>query len=62
MTVNGSCPDLLILSYPFTASSLIHFSPISIFAYSPMVMPYTTGTGCMPTKERYFLSRTGPST
>ena len=38
-----------------------HFSPLIIFAYSPIVIPYTTGTGCIPTKLLCSASNTGPS-
>ena len=39
----------------------IHLSPTIIFAYSPMVIPYTTGTGCIPTNDLKAGSSTGPS-
>ena len=44
------------------AAAESHASPTSILAYSPIVMPYTTGTGCIPMKEENSRSSTGPST
>ena len=52
----------ILYRFMLLALSDSHSSPVNINAYSPIVMPYTIGTGCMPTKLLNDLSSTGPST